>query len=184
MVRLDEADLPLAVGYSMLAAQLQYQLMISSSWESSNLNILILFQRLLWLTEAVLPCVGAAAIPSSTCPEPEMKFDTLGRCDAAASELYDGPATITSSTCLTCPDKSLDQAQSQLNGCDQRQDTPQIMEPRSGGSSEIRELRTENEDENVKNEILALEIKLLEEWNCSPQNLLLKKQEEEGIFGL
>ena len=58
------------------------------------------------------------------------------------------------------------------------------MEPRSGGSSEIRELRTENEDENVKNEILALEIKLLEEWNCSPQNLLLKKQEEEGIFGL
>jgi len=118
-------------------------------------------------TVAVMPCEEPPVSTSSTCPEPEIKCDKVGNCDAAASELlYDGPATITSSTCPACPDNA---AKSQLNGCDQRQDTPKVMEPRTGS----------DEQDNVKNEILALEMKLLNDWNCSSQNLLLKKKEEE-----
>ena len=90
----------------MLAAQLQYQLMISSSWESSNLNI-------------------------------------------------GGPANSTSST---CPDRSRDSAKSELIGCDQHQDAPEILTgcEQHQDTSEVMEIRTESDDESVKNEILAL----------------------------
>ena len=68
-------------------------------------------------TAAVQPCEKPPVIASSTCPEPEIKCDKVGKCDAAASVLlYDGPATITSSARPACPDTS----------CDRRQDASQV----------------------------------------------------------
>ena len=104
---------------------------------------------------------------SSTCPdspELETKCDKVGKCDAAAMVPYDGPASSTSST---CPDESRHSAKSQLTGCDQHQD-----------ASEVTELREESVagKDDTKSEIITLESRLLEIWNCSPQKLLNKKK--------
>ena len=149
----------------------------------------------------VVPNDEPAVTMSSTChdsPEPEIKRDTVGMCHVTVVVPCDGPDTSTSSTCpepeiscekvshatplatvvlpcdepadSTCPAMSPDSAKSQLTGCDQQQN-----------ASEVMELRTECVDveDKVKNEIINLESKLVEMWNVSPSNLLIRKKDEE-----
>ena len=106
----------------------------------------------------VAPPDEQAVTVSSTChdsPEPEIKYNTVGKCVVAAVVPYDGPANSTSST---CPNRSRDSAKSELIGCDQHQDAPEILTgcEQHQDTSEVMEIRTESDDESVKNEILAL----------------------------